>query len=59
MKVGEDDSRFEKILRCCEKAKADGYEHVWIDTCCIDQKSSVELSELINSMWSLYEHANT
>ena len=32
-----DDDRFEKLRRCCEKARADGYEYVWIDTCCIDQ----------------------
>lgn len=31
--------------------------YVWIDTCCIDKKSSAELSEAINSMYSFYEHA--
>ena len=28
---------------------------VWIDTCCIDKKSSAELSEAINSMFRWYE----
>lgn len=44
-----------KILRCCEQAKRDGYEYVWIDTCCIDKRSSAELSEAINSMFKWYQ----
>ena len=39
---------------CCEVARRDGFEFVWIDTCCIDQKSSAELSESINSMYMWY-----
>ena len=31
--------------------------YVWIDTCCIDKRSSAELSEAINSMWSYYSGA--
>lgn len=27
---------------------------VWIDTCCIDKRSSAEVSEAINSMWVYY-----
>ena len=49
--------RFNKILRCCERARKDGYAYVWIDTCCIDQKSSAELSESINSMFMWYANA--
>lgn len=30
---------------------------VWIDTCCIDKKSSAELSEAINSMFKWYQNA--
>ncbi|CAK4033805.1 Hypothetical predicted protein [Lecanosticta acicola] len=30
-------------------------EWLWIDTCCIDQKSSPELSEAINSMFRWYQ----
>jgi hypothetical protein len=29
----------------------------WIDTCCIDKRSSAELSEAINSMYSWYKNA--
>jgi hypothetical protein len=32
-------------------------EYVWIDTCCIDQKSNPEVSESINSMFRWYSNA--
>lgn len=49
---------YEKVLRCCEKAKNDGYDYAWIDTCCIDKTSSAELSETINSMYQWYFDAD-
>lgn len=48
---------FEKIKRCCALAAADGLQYVWIDTCCIDKRSSAELSEAINSMYRWYGKA--
>lgn len=48
---------FQKILQCCSRAKLDGYEYVWIDTCCIDKTSSAELSEAINSMFRWYANS--
>ncbi|KAI2463328.1 heterokaryon incompatibility protein-domain-containing protein [Annulohypoxylon bovei var. microspora] len=45
---------YHKILGCCKQAIYDGLEYVWIDTCCIDKRSSVELSEAINSMFNWY-----
>lgn len=47
----------DKIRECCKFAKADGYDWVWIDTCCIDKSSSAELSEAINSMFRYYSLA--
>lgn len=47
----------DKIKRCCEVAAAQGFEHAWIDTCCIDKTSSSELSEAINSMYRWYQAA--
>ena len=44
----------DKIRRCCEIAESDGYEWIWIDSCCIDKESSAELSEAINSMFNWY-----
>ena len=48
---------FSKIDKCCALARSDGWEYVWIDNCCIDQKSSAELSEAINSMYRWYRDA--
>ncbi|KAI4169223.1 MAG: hypothetical protein LQ346_008989 [Caloplaca aetnensis] len=45
---------YQKIERCCSIAYSQGYGYVWIDTCCIDKKSSAELSEAINSMYAWY-----
>lgn len=43
-----------KVLGCCQQARQDGFDYVWIDTCCIDKSSSAELSEAINSMFHIY-----
>jgi len=48
---------YRKILDSCKQAKKDGYEWLWVDTCCIDKRSSAELSEAINSMYLWYENA--
>jgi hypothetical protein len=48
---------YEKIVSCCKFASERGREWVWIDTCCIDKRSSAELSEAINSMWEWYGKA--
>lgn len=48
---------FQKIEYCCQQAARDGLEWVWVDTCCIDQTSSAELTESINSMFRWYQDA--
>ena len=48
---------YAKIRRCCALAENRGFDWVWIDTCCIDKKSSAELSEAINSMFRWYGKA--
>ncbi|KAF5642688.1 beta transducin [Fusarium sp. NRRL 52700] len=48
---------YPKLVGCCSKAAQDGFEWVWIDTCCIDKSSSAELSEAINSMYKWYQKA--
>jgi hypothetical protein len=48
---------FTKIKDCCARAARDGWDYVWIDTCCIDKTSSAELSEAINSMFDWYRKA--
>jgi len=52
-----DSAGIKKIQNCCKLARSRGLEWVWVDTCCIDQSSSAELSEAINSMWSWYRDA--
>ena len=49
---------FYKIQECCAQARKNGYDYVWIDTCCIDKTSSAELSEAINSMFKWYQQAS-
>ncbi|KAI0137915.1 HET-domain-containing protein [Hypoxylon sp. NC0597] len=48
---------FKKIKYCCKQAAKDGLKWVWVDTCCIDKKSSAELTEAINSMFLWYKNA--
>ena len=48
---------YQKILASCEQAKKDKFEWLWVDTCCIDKRSSAELSEAINSMYRWYENS--
>jgi hypothetical protein len=50
-------SGYRKIKKTCVLAAEAGIRHVWIDTCCIDKKSSAELSEAINSMYRWYEQS--
>ena len=49
--------RFSKIENFCCLAQNRGYKYAWIDTCCIDKRSSAELSEAINSMFRWYASA--
>ncbi|KAJ0125244.1 hypothetical protein J7T55_006589 [Diaporthe amygdali] len=48
---------YDKIRGCCRLAESEGFQYVWIDTCCIDKSSSAELSEAINSMFQWYRDA--
>ncbi|KAI0197469.1 heterokaryon incompatibility protein-domain-containing protein [Astrocystis sublimbata] len=48
---------FQKMKGSCKQAVKDDLEWIWIDTCCIDKKSSAELSEAINSMFKWYKQS--
>ena len=56
LEKGQSKSRagYAKITGCCALALSNGWEWLWIDTCCIDKTSSAELSEAINSMYRWY-----
>ena len=55
--TGKDKAGWKKIDFCAKQADADGFRYIWVDTCCIDKKDAVELSEAINSMFSWYQNA--
>ena len=46
-----------KVAQFCALASQNGLEWAWDDTCCIDQSSSAELSQAINSMYAWYSEA--
>jgi hypothetical protein len=48
---------YRKIRYCAEQTDRDKLEWCWVDTCCIDKRSSSELSEAINSMYQWYQNA--
>jgi hypothetical protein len=52
--IAETKIGFSKIKNCCLKAVQDGLQYAWVDSCCIDKRSSAELSEAINSMYKYY-----
>ncbi|KAI4264897.1 MAG: hypothetical protein L6R42_000011 [Xanthoria sp. 1 TBL-2021] len=48
---------YKKVKTFCVEARKRRLAYVWADTCCIDKKSSAELSEAINSMYAFYNRA--
>ncbi|GES57150.1 HET domain protein [Aspergillus terreus] len=46
-----------KIKSFCTRAKADGWEWAWMDTCCIDKTSTGDTQEAINAMFRWYQDA--
>lgn len=46
---------YPKLIDFCKKAKAEGFQWAWMDTCCINKTSSSELSEAINAMYAWYQ----
>lgn len=48
---------YRKIKKLCEIARNHHYDWVWLDTCCIDKRNAVELSEAINSMYKWYQNS--
>ncbi|KIW16424.1 hypothetical protein PV08_06476 [Exophiala spinifera] len=53
---GRSKSGYAKILFCGEQARKEKIKHFWVDTCCID-KTTIELSEAITSMFRWYQQA--
>jgi hypothetical protein len=55
--AGRSKAGYRKIQFSGDQAKKDGLQYFWVDSCCIDKTSSVELSEAINSMFRWYQNA--
>ncbi|KAI6042801.1 heterokaryon incompatibility protein-domain-containing protein [Pisolithus marmoratus] len=51
-------SGYRKIRKACQQARRDDLHWLWVDTCCIDKRSSAELSEAINSMYVWYANSD-
>ncbi|KAF7533415.1 hypothetical protein G7054_g7110 [Neopestalotiopsis clavispora] len=49
---------YKKIQFIARQAASDNLQYFWVDTCCIDQSSSAELSEAINCMFKWYQNAS-
>jgi hypothetical protein len=48
---------YDKIFFCAQQAHRDSLNHFWIDTCCINKQSHIELQHAINSMFRWYQRA--
>ncbi|KAF5344910.1 hypothetical protein D9758_011538 [Tetrapyrgos nigripes] len=48
---------YAKIMGAGRLALADGFEYLWVDSCCINKESSAELSEVLNSMYHYYANS--
>lgn len=48
---------FAKIRFCMDRASLVALKYSWVDSCCIDKKSSQELDEAINSMFRWYKNS--
>jgi hypothetical protein len=54
---GKGKAGYQKLTFCAKQATDDGLKFFWVDTCCIDQLSSAELSEAIQSMFRWYKNS--
>lgn len=46
-----------KLRFCGRRARSDGLDYFWVDTCCINKANYTELSAAINSMFRWYQNA--
>jgi hypothetical protein len=54
---GQSKAGYRKIVFCGEQAARDDVQYFWVDSCCIDKRSSAELTKAINSMFRYYHDA--
>ncbi|KAK7437911.1 hypothetical protein VKT23_018346 [Stygiomarasmius scandens] len=51
-------SGYRKILQACKQASRDGFEYIWIDTCCINQEDQDEVARNVKSMYAYYGNSD-
>ncbi|OAQ69766.1 HET domain-containing protein [Pochonia chlamydosporia 170] len=51
------ESGWSKLQNYCQRARADGFEWAWMDTCCIDKSNAAETQQAINAMFRWYRNA--
>jgi hypothetical protein len=56
--TGKDKAGYKKVNFCVDRAHQDGLQYSWVDTCCIDKSTSIEVTTAINSMFRWYQRAN-
>jgi hypothetical protein len=56
--IGHDKEGYQKLEFCAEQARLQNLEYFWVDTCCIDKRSSPELEFAIASMFIWYQRAD-
>jgi hypothetical protein len=49
---------FLKIEGACKTAASANYEWIWIDSCCIDKESSMDVDRSVKSMWNIYKDSD-
>jgi hypothetical protein len=55
--TGTSKAGYRKLRFCAEQAAKDHIPYFWVDTCCIDQSSSADVTTAINSMFAWYRDA--
>ena len=55
--TGKNKPGYKKIRFCDERARQDGLQYSWVDTCCIDKSNDGEHQKAINSMFRWYCNA--
>lgn len=50
--VSQLDIRYRKLMNLCRRAKVDGINWIWMDSCCIDKDNKVELATALKSIFT-------
>ena len=48
---------YQKVVRCCKKARDDRIEWLWTAPCCVSWQNSTEMSKAVNSMYRWYANS--